>query len=124
MLVAAPSWIGANDAQVGVLEHSGELMFMVINANSPAANGGNLNVNAATQPRSTARPKSAPEPEAEVVISPRNSIQPSEIDSEKDALETTEFARKQILGNPNSVVGVQANSRPEVVFELLQGLLV
>ena len=44
------------------------------------------------------------------------------ISDERIAQEATEFARTHILGNPLATVSVQANSRPEAVLELLQGI--
>lgn len=46
----------------------------------------------------------------------------SPISDERIAQEATEFARSHILGNPSATVSVQANSRPEAVLELLQGI--
>lgn len=100
---------------------------MVITPNSQAA----VNANA-VKPSVAAAPKrqeSASQPTpldsgSELSITPRNnSADLAEIQDEEAAADTAQFARKHILVNPSGALGVQANSRPEVVFELLQGIL-
>lgn len=97
---------------------------MVINTNSQSAiTASNRN---ATAPKPAARPlaESIDVPAVDVAISTRNSLESAEIASEDEAFRTTDFARSHILTHPTSAVAVQANARPEAVFELLQGLLV
>lgn len=64
-----------------------------------------------------------------LVISGRNGVPEADsaetsILDEQFAREATEFARFHILANPSASMSVQANSRPEAVFELLQGMFV
>lgn len=100
---------------------------MVINTNSqPAIGANNLAISAQGKIKSAVQPRpTEPSDRAEVAITARNrdSIAPAEIGSEGAAVETAQFARNHILENPTGAVGVQANSRPEVVLELLQGIL-
>ena len=46
-----------------------------------------------------------------------------EISSSEEADGFTQFARFFILSNPLAAISVQANSRPDSVFELLDGVL-
>lgn len=102
---------------------------MVIHSNAqPAASA---NAGAAIQARLHAKRKSAegptaPENDADLTVSPRASNQyPSTIPPIFDANgaeEATEFLRHHILTRPAASISVQANSRPQTVFELLDGI--
>ena len=105
---------------------------MVIDPNSKGTVNANvLNPTATNQSKSAGPDSSAAGPSddaATLAISSRNletiadSIL-SMISDERLAEETTEYARGHILANPTATMSVQANSRPEAVLELLQGVL-
>lgn len=102
---------------------------MVISTNSQGAAGNPVNPAAVQQSRSGGRPaavgSSSPADETvEIAITPRNASSGlAEIEDELQAEESTGYARRYILEEPSRAIGVQANARPEVVFELLQGIL-
>lgn len=101
---------------------------MVISTHSQPVNSGTINAPGVSKPvtrTSESNGSNQGGDTDDVAISPRNleALGLREIDSESEATETTWSVRNHILDNPATALAVQANARPEVVFELLQGIL-
>lgn len=105
---------------------------MVINPNAQsAANATGLAGAAGSSNKSPARSDAGVlgEDSVDVAFTPRvettdrASATEFSISDEAIAREAAEFARFHILANPSATMSVQANSSPEAVFELLQGVL-
>ena len=102
---------------------------MVINPNAQSAAGANTRaaIHAKLHPtHNSAAAHDGSESESVATISPRSkrnvssSVPP--VSDADGALELTEFVRHHILSRPASSISVQANSRPQAVFELLDGI--
>lgn len=102
---------------------------MVIHSNAQSASSASAGTGIHTKLHRKQKPEEANAPtenEADVTISARSRNRaPSEIppiSDENRAEEVTEFLRHHILTRPAASISVQANSRPQAVFELLDGI--
>lgn len=101
---------------------------MVIQTNAQTATGANAGTSVQAKPNRKGSPTDAQPPSEtdEVAISPRgtNRLSPTfpPIFDANRAEEVTEFLRHHILTRPSASISVQANSRPQAVFELLDGI--
>ncbi|MBM3840112.1 MAG: hypothetical protein FJ398_19525 [Verrucomicrobia bacterium] len=101
---------------------------MVIQTNPQTGAGANPGTSVQSKLNRKGNPD-APQPPSEndeLAISPRStnrlaSTFPPIFDADQ-AEEVTEFLRHHILTRPAASISVQANSRPQAVFELLDGI--
>jgi hypothetical protein len=100
---------------------------MIISTNSQVASAGAVPISAGQQSKSSSRPSAVGqtvEENSDVALTRRNSSTVlTDIEDEDSAVASTDGARRHIVNNPFGSIAVQANLRPEVVFELLQGIL-
>ena len=102
---------------------------MVINPNAQAAARANTGAAIHARPHPTRNPAEAQdgsEDESVATISPRSTHTASSsvppVSDADGAMELTEFVRHHILSRPAASIAVQANSRPQAVFDLLDGI--
>jgi flagellin-like hook-associated protein FlgL len=101
---------------------------MVIQTNVQTATGANAGTSVHAKPNRKGTPADdrPPSDRDEVAILPRGTNRLSStfppISDSHGAEEVTEFLRHHILTRPAASISVQANSRPQAVFELLDGI--